>query len=72
MGNTYELSKIFFDKLPIPKLSAKQQQPFIKLVDKILANKKSGKDTSALEREIDKLVYQLYSLTEEEILIVEA
>ncbi|MDP3008072.1 MAG: TaqI-like C-terminal specificity domain-containing protein [Methylococcales bacterium] len=72
MGNTYELSKIFFDKIPIPKISPDQQQPFIKLVDKILTNKKAGNDTSALEREIDKLVYQLYGLSEEEILIVEA
>ncbi len=71
MGKTYELRKVFFDKLPIPKLSEKQQKPFIKLVDKILTNKKAGKDTSALEREIDKLVYQLYGLSEEEILIVE-
>ncbi len=38
---------------------------------KILADKKSGNDTSALEREIDKLVYDLYGLNEEEILIVE-
>jgi type II restriction/modification system DNA methylase subunit YeeA len=71
MGNTYELSKIFFDKLPIPKISERQQKPFIKLVDKILVNKKSGKDTSALERDIDKLVYKLYELTEDEIKIVE-
>jgi hypothetical protein len=28
-------------------------------------------DTSALEREIDRMVYELYGLTEEEILIVE-
>ncbi|MFA4836704.1 MAG: hypothetical protein WC749_11625 [Dehalococcoidia bacterium] len=28
-------------------------------------------DTSALEREIDQLVYQLYGLTEEEIGVVE-
>ena len=28
-------------------------------------------DTSALESEIDRLVYQLYGLTEEEIKIVE-
>jgi len=28
-------------------------------------------DTSALERQIDKMVYKLYGLTEEEIAIVE-
>jgi hypothetical protein len=41
------------------------------LVDKILTNKKAGKDTSKLEQQIDKLVYALYDLTSEEISIVE-
>jgi hypothetical protein len=48
-----------------------QQQPFIELVDKILAEKKAGNDTSVLECEIDGLLYGLYGLSEEEILIVE-
>ncbi len=48
-----------------------QQQPFIELVDKILAEKKAGNDTSVLECEIDVLVYGLYGLSDEEILIVE-
>ncbi|MCX7068240.1 MAG: hypothetical protein NTW85_11180 [Methylococcales bacterium] len=33
---------------------------------KILADKKTGNDTRALEHEIDVLVYQLYELTEDE------
>ncbi len=33
--------------------------------------KKAGNDTRALEREIDVLVYGLYGLSDEEILIVE-
>ena len=70
-GNTFRYKKAFLEKLPIPKIPVKQQQPFIKLVDKIIADKKAGKDTSALEREIDKLVYGLYGLSEDEILIVE-
>jgi hypothetical protein len=43
------------------------------LVDKILSAKKSNPqaDTSQWEREIDRLVYKLYDLTEEEIGIVE-
>jgi adenine-specific DNA-methyltransferase len=42
-------------------------------VDRILAAKRKdpNADTSALEREIDQLVYQLYGLTEEEIAVVE-
>lgn len=43
------------------------------LVDKIIATKKQDKtaDTYQWEGEIDNLVYQLYDLTEEEIMIVE-
>ena len=43
------------------------------LVDKVLAAKKkdSNADTSALESEIDQLVYKLYGLTDDEIAIVE-
>ncbi|MEM4711333.1 MAG: hypothetical protein QXL18_05285, partial [Candidatus Woesearchaeota archaeon] len=43
------------------------------LVNLILLKKKQGKnaDTIELEREIDRLVYALYDLTEEEIAIIE-
>jgi hypothetical protein len=59
--------------LVIKALPNKEQQPFIKLVERILAAKRANPqaDTSELEREIDQLVYQLYGLTEEEIAIVE-
>jgi len=43
------------------------------IVDQILTAKKANPnaDTTALEAEIDKLVYELYGLTDEEIAIVE-
>jgi len=45
----------------------------VQLVDQILSikNQDPDADTSHLEREIDKLVYELYGLTEEEIKEVE-
>jgi len=51
----------------------REYQPFITLVDQILAAKKKdpNADTSALERQIDKMVYELYGLTPEEIEIME-
>ena len=60
-------------KLAIPILNNKKQLPFIVLVNRILVikNENPDADTSVLENEIDKLVYQLYELTEEEIKIVE-
>ena len=43
------------------------------MVARILAAKKrnAGADVSALEREIDQLVYTLYGLTPDEIRVVE-
>ncbi|MBI5682851.1 MAG: hypothetical protein HZC45_06780 [Deltaproteobacteria bacterium] len=48
-------------------------QPFITLVDQILAAKQKdpNADTSAFERQIDEMVYKLYGLTDDEIAIVE-
>jgi hypothetical protein len=45
----------------------------IVLVDKIIETKRQTDeaDTTALEAQIDQLVYQLYELTAEEIAIVE-
>jgi len=43
------------------------------LVDQIMAAKRANPkaDTSALEREIDRLVYALYGLTAAEVALVE-
>ena len=60
-------------ELPIVMPVTELQKPIIDLVDKILVTKKpdASVDTSELEHKIDKLVYKLYGLTEEEIAIVE-
>ena len=59
--------------IPIPNTTISQQQPIIALVDKILAAKKSDPqaDTSAWEAEIDFLVYKLYGLSYDEVLVVD-
>jgi len=48
-------------------------QPFIALVHQILAAKQKDPhaNTSDLEHQIDKMVYELYGLTPEEVEIVE-
>jgi hypothetical protein len=73
LGGTRELSKVFFDKIPVKQISEAAEQPFKDLVLKILELKKQDPtvDTTALEGEIDHLVYQLYDLTDEEIAIIE-
>ena len=49
------------------------QAPTVALVDQILTAKRADldADVSALEAEIDRLVYSLYGLTRDEIAIIE-
>ncbi|WRC10565.1 class I SAM-dependent DNA methyltransferase [Helicobacter pylori] len=72
----YRYKKAFIERLPIPKITEKNQELADKitaLVDKILqAKEKDPKaNTQGLEKEIDALVYQFYNLTDEEIKIIE-
>jgi adenine-specific DNA-methyltransferase len=59
--------------IPIVVPSPVILKTIISIVDQILTAKKQSPtaDTTALESEIDRLVYELYGLTEEEIKIVE-
>ncbi|OOQ40505.1 class I SAM-dependent DNA methyltransferase [Helicobacter pylori] len=72
----YRYKKAFIERLPIPKITEKNQELADKITDgtkQILALKaKDPKaNTQKLEKEIDALVYQLYNLTDEEIKIIE-
>ncbi|MGL2509866.1 DUF7149 domain-containing protein [Helicobacter pylori] len=72
----YRYKKAFIERLPIPKITEKNQELADKITDgakQILALKaKDPKaNTQRLEKEIDALVYQLYNLTDEEIKIIE-
>ncbi|WP_425250661.1 DUF7149 domain-containing protein [Helicobacter pylori] len=72
----YRYKKAFIERLPIPKITTKNQELADKITDcaeQILqAKAKDPKaNTQKLEKEIDALVYQLYHLTDEEIKIIE-
>ncbi|GAA7377054.1 class I SAM-dependent DNA methyltransferase [Helicobacter pylori] len=72
----YRYKKAFIERLPIPKITEKNQELAHKITDgakQILALKEKDPkaNTQRLEKEIDALVYQLYHLTDEEIKIIE-
>ncbi|NHB16402.1 class I SAM-dependent DNA methyltransferase [Helicobacter pylori] len=72
----YRYKKAFIERLPIPKITEKNQELADKITDcteQILqAKAKDPKaNTQRLEKEIDALVYQLYHLTDEEIKTIE-
>ncbi|OOQ37252.1 class I SAM-dependent DNA methyltransferase [Helicobacter pylori] len=72
----YRYKKAFIERLPIPKITTKNQELADKITDgakQILALKEKDPkaNTQELEKEIDALVYQLYHLTDEEIKTIE-
>ncbi|GAA7107473.1 hypothetical protein HpBGD24_09970 [Helicobacter pylori] len=72
----YRYKKAFIERLPIPKITEKNQELARKITDgakQILALKEKDPkaNTQGLEKEIDALVYQLYHLTDEEIKTIE-
>jgi methylase of polypeptide subunit release factors len=73
-GGWFEVQPDGLEAFPIPVVPSEKQKPVERLVEQILSAKQrdAGADVSALEREIDVLVYALYALTPDEIKIVEA
>jgi hypothetical protein len=69
----FDFEPRYSSQWPIPAASHEKQKPVERLVDRILTAKAqdASADVSALEREIDELVYALYGLTPEEIKTVE-
>jgi hypothetical protein len=72
-GGYISINTKLLEKIPIIQASEISKKAIALLVDQILTAKKSDPkaDTTALEKAINQLVYQLYGLTEEEIKIVE-
>ena len=72
-GDLLQLDKVQFLSIPLYKPAAEMQNEIARLVDQILCvkSKHQNSDTSALEREIDQKVYELYGLGPEEIAVIE-
>ncbi len=71
-GDTFKSKNAIIQNFPVPQISERTTK-LVNIVDNIISVKQTNPsaNTSALEAEIDKIVYQLYGLTEEEIKIVE-
>lgn len=85
-GGYLDLRGVQIGQLPIKNTLESQQQPIIKLVDKMLSlnnrineigNKKTDErakieeEIKKTDNEIDELVYKIYGITEEEKKIIE-
>lgn len=70
-GGFIEVKPQFFEQIPIPQIPQADQAPFEAKVDAIMAAKAAGQDSSALEAEVDMMVYRLYGLGYAEVKIVD-
>ena len=61
LGGTRELRKIFFDKIPVMKVSASKENEFRKLVDDL-----QKEYTTEKAIHIDNMIFDMYNLTLEE------
>ena len=63
----------YLKQLRLPHLSWKIQNKLENLVDNVMSAKQSdpSTDTTVLENEIDFMVYKLYGLTYDEVLVVD-
>ena len=60
-------------KIPFPDSTINQRNRLVSIVDKIFSIKQahSNANTLSQEQEIDRLVYHLYGLTYDEVLIID-
>jgi hypothetical protein len=72
-GEALSITTKRLSKAPVPEISGDSKKSLLKYVKSLLnkKNKDSLIDTSALERQIDNLVYRLYNLTWEEVRVIE-
>lgn len=72
-GNAFRLTPEFLKNFGFPPIKKIDEAKITTIVDQILSLKQNNNtaDTSALEGEIDNIVYKLYGLTDDEIAIVE-
>ncbi|MBR5603277.1 MAG: Eco57I restriction-modification methylase domain-containing protein [Bacteroidales bacterium] len=71
-GGDYHIVPEHIRNIPIPSASEEIQNTVAKIVENIITLKQnnSNHDTSELENRIDKIVYQIYGLTDVEIKVV--
>jgi len=69
---TVNISKTYLEMIPLPKVDKVAEDALCSLVNKIIYFKSNDVlDTSSLENEINFIIYKLYNLTFDEVLIID-
>jgi len=66
LGGTRELSKVFFDKIKILRVTDETNAKFAELVNAIQSLSRANKETISLELEADNRLFDIYALSNEE------
>jgi hypothetical protein len=66
LGGTRELSKIFFDKIPVIQVDAETDKLFASKIMECQTLKAQNIDTKKIEVELDNMIFDLYGLSPEE------
>ncbi len=70
-GKTRRYTKQYVEQLPIPQPSEDFEKKISFIVDQIIDAKNQSKDTLDLEKQLDLIVFKLYNLTFDEVLVAE-
>ena len=72
-GDTLELYGIPISEIPIKIVDESIQEKFVNLVDQIILRKQDNADSdiSIIQKNIDSLIYEIYSLNNDDILLIE-
>ena len=70
-GGAWRHYKYNLEAMTVPIADESIKNKLVKLVEDIIQLKKENKDTSEIEEEVDRIVYSLYGLSDEEVRIIE-
>ena len=70
LGNTRELSKIYFENVRVIPINDLQNNLFTNLVDKIVNLKIKGENSMPLQEEIENHLAIIYTLSNDEINLI--
>lgn len=62
---------MYVGQVPVPEPTLTQRAAIEDVVQQLLDHEGQGPEVPALEAELNRLVYEVYGLTEEEIAIIE-
>jgi adenine-specific DNA-methyltransferase len=73
IGGTRELSKVFFEKIPVKPITEEAEQPYKTIVQQIMTIKKAdpSADISTQDAQLNKMIYEYYGITPEEQVVIE-